>query len=66
MLTNSIRPIDKQTIDHYYSKLFISNVDFKSYFIFVVPLDETNKQFYNQIYSGQNVSFGKIHKEYQG
>ncbi|XP_060853856.1 uncharacterized protein LOC132931713 isoform X2 [Rhopalosiphum padi] len=30
-----------------------------------VPLDETNKQFYNKIYTGQKVSFGKMHKEYQ-
>lgn len=34
--------------------------------IFVVPLDETNEQFFNTIYTGQKVSFGKIHKEYQG
>lgn len=54
------------TLDHYHSKRFISNVDFKSYFIFVVPLDETNKQFYNQIYTEKKVSFGKMHKEYQG
>jgi len=35
-------------------------------FILTVPLDETNKQFYNKIYTGQKVSFGKMHKEYQG
>jgi len=36
------------------------------YFIFIVPSEETNKQFYNKIYTGQKVSFGKMHKEYQG
>ncbi|XP_025200135.1 uncharacterized protein LOC112598038 isoform X1 [Melanaphis sacchari] len=30
-----------------------------------VPLDTTNKQFYNKIYTGQKISFGKMHKEYQ-
>lgn len=30
-----------------------------------VSLDETNKQFYNKIYTGQKVSFGKMHKEYR-
>ncbi|XP_026822475.1 uncharacterized protein LOC113560663 isoform X2 [Rhopalosiphum maidis] len=30
-----------------------------------VPLEKTNKQFYNKIYTGQKVSFGKTHKEYQ-
>ncbi|XP_029345629.1 uncharacterized protein LOC100161584 isoform X3 [Acyrthosiphon pisum] len=30
-----------------------------------VPSEETNKQFYNKIYTGQKVSFGKMHKEYQ-
>jgi len=30
-----------------------------------VLLDKSNEKFYNQIYTGQKVSFGKIHKEYQ-
>jgi len=36
------------------------------YFVFIVLSDETNKQFYNKIYTGQKLSFGKMHKEYQG
>jgi len=36
------------------------------YFVFIVLSNETNKQFYNKIYTGQKVSFGKMHKEYQG
>jgi len=35
-------------------------------FFIIVPSEETNKQFYNKIYTGQKVSFGKMHKEYQG
>lgn len=32
----------------------------------IVLLDETNEKFYNEIYTGQKVSFGKMHNEYQG
>ncbi|XP_025412785.1 uncharacterized protein LOC112685189 isoform X2 [Sipha flava] len=30
-----------------------------------VILDETNDKFYNQIYTGQKISFGKMHNDYQ-
>lgn len=34
---------------------------------FIDPMAETNEQFYNQIYTGQKISFGgKMHKDYQG
>lgn len=38
------------------------------YYIFfiIVSLDEKNEQFYNQIYTGQKISFGKTQKDYQG
>lgn len=60
------RNLERLLIDHYHSKRFIDTVDNKNDFIFLVPLDERNKQFYNQIYTGQKVSFGRMHKEYQG
>lgn len=35
-------------------------------FKFLAKLNEKTEEFYNQIYTGQKVSFGKTHKDYQG